>query len=243
LVARWGASDDDAARDAAMDAERRAAYLLKDLGAEQVAARSHWMSSGFDAALERFGTVIAKAVKSGTAAGLETAETAFEEIAGHQRAEASRLAAPRAAIRLMRWLTLDEPKPDTLADFLAWQMGEGGWVDRASAILHASDVPWAATLFERTRSRRRELDRDFARHLAAWGGKSAPGSKLRCVEEVLTRVARPVARPEGESFTAPLILVIDGMSAADATSLAEGIAETRQWQELVAEAAGERRQA
>src|SRR5690606_31131779 len=34
LVARWGASDDDAARDAAMDAERRAAYLLKDLGAE-----------------------------------------------------------------------------------------------------------------------------------------------------------------------------------------------------------------
>ena len=90
------------------------------------------------------------------------------------------------------------------------------WADRALASIARADtgrVPALAhvyaALWERARSRRAELDADFARKYAAWSEASSASDDLLLVENLLDRIARPVAE-----LRPPVIVVLDGMTAA-----------------------------
>lgn len=231
VLSRWHASGAGAVADTA---EHAAAELLESLRADRLAARSAWMETGFHARAGEFAAAVAAFLKrldrdrlDQTA--LTAAETAFDELAAHQRADETRLAAHRAAIRLLRWLTLTEPAPRDLASWLEWHTAQGGWVDRACAVLYGSDTPYAAALFNAVRRRRRALDRAYATELAKWTGERAEHSRLLRIEDVLAEIAEPVAK----AALPPLILVLDGMSAADAPRIAEDLAALREWTEIV----------
>ena len=84
-----------------------------------------------------------------------------------------------------------------------------------------------ARLCETVVKRRAGLDRRFAQKLAAWTETSSSTDELLLVENVLERVARPVAERR-----LPLIVVLDGMSAAVGCQLAEDIIAQRRWVEV-----------
>ena len=76
-----------------------------------------------------------------------------------------------------------------------------GWADRALAVIARADtsrVPRLgdvyATLWEAATARRGRLDEAFARKLAAWTEAPGPPTDLLLVENLMERIARPVAR-------------------------------------------------
>ena len=74
--------------------------------------------------------------------------------------------------------------------------------------------------------RRAQLDQAFARKLATWTEGSGTTSDLLLVENLMERVAKPVAKRR-----LPLILVIDGMSVAAGCDLAAELATSGLWLE------------
>jgi hypothetical protein len=76
------------------------------------------------------------------------------------------------------------------------------------------------------REQRAVLDRAFAQRLASWSPVAGPTNDLLLAENLLERIARPLA-----DRRAPLIIVLDGMSAAVACELAEEITASRIWTE------------
>jgi hypothetical protein len=83
-----------------------------------------------------------------------------------------------------------------------------------------------STLCDQVRARRAQLDEDFARRLAAWTEASSSTESLLLVENLLDRIARPVAakRP-------PVIVVLDGMTAAIGSQLAADLTAAAGWLE------------
>ena len=107
------------------------------------------------------------------------------------------------------------------------------WADRALASIARADtsrVPRLAqvyaTLWDRARSRRAQLDADFARRLAAWTEASSASDDPLLVENLLDQIARPVAEQRP-----PVIVVLDGMTAAAGTALAEELTDRGGWLE------------
>ena len=107
------------------------------------------------------------------------------------------------------------------------------WADQALAAVIRADtsrVPGLADVYaslcDRVRTSRARLDEDFARRLAAWTEASSSTDNLLLVENVLDRVARPLAarRP-------PVIVVLDGMTAAIGAQLAGDLADGGGWLE------------
>ena len=91
--------------------------------------------------------------------------------------------------------------PATLAEAATRMLRSWAWADRALASIARADtsrVPRLAqayaTLWDRARARRAQLDADFARKLAAWTEASSASDDLLLVENLLDRIARPVAR-------------------------------------------------
>ncbi|GGL33539.1 hypothetical protein GCM10014719_38410 [Planomonospora parontospora subsp. antibiotica] len=139
--------------------------------------------------------------------------------------------AAAAAVRLTRWLSLPERPAGTLRAGATEYLRELAWVDRALAQVWGANtarIPSAeaayGALYEAVRERRAEFDRLFAGRLAAWSELSGDTDDLVLAENLLERIARPLAerRP-------PLIIVLDGMSAAVACELAEDIVAGRRW--------------
>ena len=98
------------------------------------------------------------------------------------------------------------------------------WADRALAGIARADtsrVPRLAEayakLWDAGESRRAGLTTTFARKLAAWTEVSTDTNGLLLVENLLDRIARPVA---GRRL--PVIVVLDGMSAAIAVETGRG---------------------
>ena len=81
-------------------------------------------------------------------------------------------------------------------------------------------------LYHAVDARRRTHDEQFAIQLAAATQADAePGALLR-VEDVLARVVRPIL----DSGRRVLLVVLDGMSTAVATELAESVVRSGAWQ-------------
>jgi hypothetical protein len=225
LVARW--TDNGHADQAAAMCER-AERILTELGGMDAAAESTVLDAGLNARLTTFGDAIVTS--------LPEAEDALRKIREHRRRgdRDGEVQAVEAAIRIARWLaTPKEKPPGTLAEAARRMLRSWGWADRALAVIGHADtsrVPRLGAAYGKLwadgKARRAELDEEFARKLAGWSQSSAATSDLVLVENLLDRVARPVAGKR-----APVIVVLDGMSVAVATELADELTAQGLWLE------------
>lgn len=237
MVTRW--ADNGHASQAAALCERAEAILAELAGTtaaqRALASRSRVLEAGMDA---RF-TALAEALMAVITAPGTPAQTAAEEaldaVSGHglRKGREAEIRAARDAVRLTRWLAAPEPPPATLADAATQMLRSWAWADRALASINraaSARTPRLGqvykTLLERSRERRAGLDADFARRLAAWTEASSVTDDLVLVENLLDRIAHPVAdkRP-------PVIVVLDGMTAAIGAQIAGELTGRGGWRE------------
>lgn len=236
LITRW--SDNGHAAQATELCERAEGIIAELAGDEDtrrtLASRSEVLEAGMDARVSAFAEALAAALArsepdllAATAAALARAKEH-----GRKRDHYADLRAAEAAVRLARWLASPEESPGTLVDAATRMLRSWGWADRALITIERADtsrVPRLGevyqALWQRARVRRAELDEGFARKLANWT-EAGSDTDLVCVENLLERIARPVAAKR-----LPLIIVLDGMSVAVATELAEELTVHGTWQE------------
>ncbi|MEV4237120.1 BREX-2 system phosphatase PglZ [Nocardia sp. NPDC049737] len=217
-----------AAREIVDPALKRAAELVRELGADTAAAASPILRAGLEARFTAVGNALVSKDPQAVTAAL--AELTDHRLADDPELEV-RIRRVEMAQRLSRWLTPEpDPAVDTVAAALDRHMRETAWVDRALDYLEAggdSDpalkVPYRA-LIKRVRDRRREIDREFATALAVWTSAGSDPGEMLTVETFLTRVVAPVAAQRRV-----MLIVVDGMSAAIATELADEL--HRGWDE------------
>jgi hypothetical protein len=151
-------------------------------------------------------------------------------LAGAKRADGpevrARIERARMGQRLVQWLATDPAvEASHVGAAIGRHMEETAWVDRAVEHIEAGGDPddrlRAAydALAARVRRQRHEIDRDFARTLATWTAAGTDPGGMLTVETFLERVVKPLAR--GADDRRVLLIVLDGMSAAIATELAE----------------------
>ncbi|MGH3275959.1 MAG: BREX-2 system phosphatase PglZ [Streptosporangiaceae bacterium] len=213
----------------------RAEQILRELGAGDLPGSSKILDAGLDARITALADQIAIALPVPRPVDLTVVEAAVERLHEHRRrdARAAEVEAGVAALRLIRWLATPEVMPATVAEGALRQVRCWAWVDRALAVIRSADTARTprvrstyAALNEAARERRAVLDRAFAERLASWSPVAGPTGNLLLAENLLERVARPLA-----DRRAPLIIVLDGMSAAVACELAEEITASRIWTE------------
>jgi hypothetical protein len=230
LIIRW--TDNGHAPQAAMMCER-AELILADLGGRELAAASKVLDAGLDARLAAFAEALGTSLP---AAALPAVEDALSKVTDHgrKRVRENEIAAAQAAVRIARWLaTPQDDVPATLADGATLMLRSWAWADRALVGLARADtsrVPRLgavyARLWEAGKSRRAALDDLFARKLAAWTQSSSATDDLLLVENLMERIARPLAQQRP-----PVIVVLDGMSAAVGCELAEELTTRGLWLE------------
>jgi hypothetical protein len=218
---------------------RRADALLTAWGAEPLARHSTILPSGLRARLDELSEPLERALDGSP----DEAEQVLQRVEDHDLAalRAEWVAPARTAVRLARWLNTAMSPPSTVAEGLSRHVRAWGFVDRALSVLWRGDLAASAGLaaaYQRThdaaRAVRDDLDKVFAARLAAWAPEAAPGEGLLLVENVLERIALPLAHGTGP---APLILILDGMSSAVACQLAEQI-RNEDWVEISRDAEG-----
>ncbi len=249
LVTRW--ADNGHAAQAAGLCERAEAILAELAGTENgrqlLASRSRVLEAGLDARFtalaDALGTVLAALERPGHPAdpgdpaqeALAAAEEAFAAVRGHggKRDRDGEIRAAADAVRLARWLAAPEEPAATLADSSTRMLRSWAWADRTLTSIARADtgrVPALARvyadLWERATVGRARLDADFARKYAAWAEASSASDDLLLVENLLDRIARPV----GEQRP-PVIVILDGMTAAAGIELAGELTSRGGWLE------------
>jgi hypothetical protein len=233
LVTRWS---DTGHADLADSVCEQAERILAGLGVDELAGASDVLDAGFDARLAVLAEGLGRVLPAPLPVDLRPVEEAWHRLGDHRRAKAHsrEMRAAAAAVRLVRWLAAVEEPPATLAGAAMSALGSWSWADRALAVVAAADpahVPRAsavyAALCAAVWERRAELDRAFAERLAAWTEASGVTGDLLLVENMLARIARPVAERQP-----PLLVVVDAMSTAVASELAEEIAAAWPWVEV-----------
>jgi PglZ domain len=225
LVARW--TENGHAPQAAAMCER-AERILSELGGMEAAVESTVLDAGLNARLVTLGEAIGSS--------LPDAEGALRRISEHRRRQdrAGEVQAAEAAVRVARWLALPMEEPaGTLAVAATRMLRAWAWADRALGVISRADtsrVPRLAAAYARLwadgKARRAELDEEFARKLAGWTRASGETTDLLLVENLLDRAARPIADKR-----APVIVVLDGMSVAVGTELADELVAGGLWLE------------
>jgi hypothetical protein len=236
LTLRW--SDNGHAADAQAMCDR-AEEILLELGVGDLPGDSNVLDAGLDARITTLADQIATALPAPRPGDLAAAEVALDRLHEHRRpgGRAAEVGAGVAALRLARWLASPDVAPaalpGTVAEGAQWQVRCWAWVDRALAVIRTADTtrtPRArsayAALYRAVREQRSVLDQAFAQRLASWSPVAGPTDDLVLAETLLERVARPLA-----DRRAPLIVVLDGMSAAVACELAEEITASWVWVE------------
>ena len=232
LTLRW--SENGHAEDAQAMCDR-AEQILGELGVADLPGDSKVLDAGLDARITALADQIATALPAPRPVDLAAAEAGLNRLHEHRRsgARAAEVAAGVAALRLARWLALAGEAPATVAEGVLRQVRCWAWVDRALALIKTADTTRTprvraayAALYESVREQRAALDRAFAQRLASWSPVAGPTDDLLLAENLLERVARPLA-----DRRAPLIIVLDGMSAAVGCELAEEITTSRIWTE------------
>lgn len=211
----------------------RAGRLATSVGAEALLGTSDLLPAGLTRRLQEFAAAV-RLPQEVTADAVAAAQLAATAVERHRFATGTEIETARMAVRLLRWLsTSDSAPPATLLDALHRQVRQDAWVDRARLDVFAgvTDPELAGAyeaLYRAADDRRRVHDEQFATLLAAATAANAePGSLLR-VEDVLERVVRPIL---GGGRRA-LVIVLDGMSTAAATELAESVLRSGPWLEL-----------
>jgi len=232
LTLRW--SENGHADDAQAMCDR-AEQILRELGVADLPGDSKVLDAGLDARITALADLIATALPAPRPADLTAAEAALGRLHEHRRsgARAAEVEAGVAAVRLARWLATADAAPATVAEGALRQVRCWAWADRALALIKTADTTRTprvraayAALYEAVREQRAGLDQAFAQRLASWSPVAGPTGDLLLAENLLERIARPLAERR-----APLIIVLDGMSAAVACELAEEITASRIWTE------------
>ena len=234
LISRW--SDGPYALQAG-DLCVRAQHILAELGAADLAAASPVLDAGFETRLAGLADVIARVLPDPRPIDLRAAEAALDLVLNHVRAVAHPAECAAAEAARQRWPAgwpstnrCRAPWPRALCGCCATGPGPiGPWPsslrpERAGCRSWRSPTQRSARLSAKRRAR---LDQGFAQKLAAWTETSGSTDDLLLVENVLDRIARPVAE-RGP----PLLLVLDGMSAAVGCQLAADIIVGKRWVEV-----------
>ncbi|MGH3188326.1 MAG: BREX-2 system phosphatase PglZ [Streptosporangiaceae bacterium] len=226
FITRWTANGH--AQQAA-DMCDRAERILHDLQADEIARESPVLDAGLDARLVTVARALAKS-------SITDAQAALASVLDHKQARnrEAEITAAQAGVRVLRWLATPEDTPVTLADGATLMLRSWAWADRAISAIGrpaASRVPELAAAYAAlsaaARQRRARLDEAFARKLSAWTQGSAVTTDLLLVENLLERVARPLA-----GHRLPLIIVLDGMSATVGAQIAEQVTARGHWLEV-----------
>ncbi|MEU6698844.1 BREX-2 system phosphatase PglZ [Pseudonocardia sp. NPDC046786] len=221
-----------------LDVLRRADEIATDRGVD--ATEHPFLPSGFRGLMR---AVAAALTAQPDGMAVQIAEGALDRLREHRlsRLHPERPAAAAMAVRLMRWLAdpvtgTADATTGSVVRAVTEHIRTGGWVDRALTTVWAGETTAEPVVghalgivHDAARRRRDELDERFAALLRDWtehSAATAPGGAL-LVEQVLDEVAAPLLPEAG----APLIVVIDGMSAAVAVELGEQILD-RGWAEL-----------
>ncbi len=189
---------------------QQAEALLGDVGWPEGAEQSAVLRPGYLARVR----ALALALTSG-----DKVEEALVRVLKHRDANVSQ--APTMAVRLHRWLATAEDASTSLCGDLERQMNDGAWVDAAvGAVWHGSTDPIVAEayqgLLDKVQVRRKRRDSAAASRLGQVNG--ADDSRAVGVERLLAEIVDPWRRQGGA-----LLVVLDGMSSAIATSLTSEI--------------------
>ncbi|OZV83099.1 alkaline phosphatase [Micromonospora echinospora] len=228
----------DSGRDGREEATRllhRAETIAEEIGVGALLGGSAVLPAGFGHRLRDFADAVRFAVPAGGVAVpalVAKAQQALATLEDHRAAEPERVTTARMAVRLLRWLTTsDDTPPATLREAVRRHAQQDGWVDRARLDVFTGDRDAAEAyrlLCQAVDARRARHDRQFATLLAeATAADAEPGALLR-VEDVLDRVVQPIL-DHGQRV---LLVVLDGMSVAAATEVAESLTENGSWLEL-----------
>jgi hypothetical protein len=234
-AAREGAIISEEAREARRTSEtvlERASALARQFGAESAARTSPVLPAGLDA---RF-TAVGVAMAADDAGALDAAVRSLSE---HRRAHTTevraRIERTRMGQRLVQWLATEpSARSPHVGAAITRHVDETAWVDRALEHIEAggdADDRLRASydmLAGQVRERRHEIDRDFAGLLATWTAAGTDPGRMLTVETFLKRVVKPVVRDAPDRRV--LLVVLDGMSAAIASELAEELRFT--WAEF-----------
>lgn len=215
----------------------RATALFADVRYPEGANVSTLLPAGYEARL----SAVAAAIRTYLAAGapaLPAVEQSFADLLRHAQAPGDRATGvARMAVRLARWLaTPDATAPTDLAQATLRQAREDAYVDWAAAdVWVGSTAPDIATawseLFAAARARRDIHDRQFATLLADATSRGVLPDTLVPVESAVARILKPMVTAGSRL----LVIVVDGMSTAVASELAEE-ALALGWYEAVPEA-------
>ncbi|WP_329144527.1 BREX-2 system phosphatase PglZ [Streptomyces niveus] len=204
----------------------RAESLVRQFGAERAAQSSPVLAAGLEA---RFGAA-GQALRGGDPRSVSQTLSALDDHTLSADTDTrTRIARVRMAQRLTRWLASDPPTAsENLASAVGRHVAETGWVDLALEHIEAGGESEPTlrssydTLCTSVRARRREIDRHFAQALAVWTADGGTPGTMLTVETFLPRVVAPVTKSGDRRV---LLLVLDGMSAAIASELAEELRE------------------
>ncbi|OOC03653.1 BREX-2 system phosphatase PglZ [Amycolatopsis azurea] len=230
-LSRWitaaGPADSPARHDVLTVLER-ADELAKQTGLTEALSSNPLLPSAWRARLRSVGAALPDP---------EAANRALGELGEHRLAElfSSQKTTATMAVRLARWLATPESGVPSVSAGVQQQVAQWGWVDYALAVLWAGDVagePVSAKAYrdlcEQVTARRTASDEEFALRLASWvphaRAQLSEGALL--IEDILTTAAVPLA---GDS--APLIIVLDGMSASVAAQLGDELSRRPNWLE------------
>ncbi|MEY9912837.1 hypothetical protein ABIA35_009104 [Catenulispora sp. MAP12-49] len=227
LVAGRSSLDDT---DTAREARRitgtvldRAAILARQFGAERATEASPLLAAGMEARFTTVGRTLATGDVTRIAASVQALREHALAADPHARARIERA---RMAQRLTQWLAGDpSTASDTVAGAIERHVTDIAWVDRALEHIEAGGDPDPVlkaaydSLGAQVRERRRGIDRSFASTLATWTAAGTDPGSMLTVETFLRRVVEPVVK--GSAGRRVLLLILDGLSAAIATELAD----------------------
>ncbi|ONI70892.1 alkaline phosphatase [Actinosynnema sp. ALI-1.44] len=225
--------NDEAARHRVFEVLRRADRIAAEAHLTDALVDNRFLPSTFMSRLR----TLAAALPGSSRHGDDDLESALSAVRDHvlARLENQRVSAAEMAVRLARWWRMPTPAIDSVSAGVEWQMTIWAWVDRALTTLSVGDPESDPAigqayrgLHDAVRARRDELDEQFAHRLASWAKHATATNSGECllVEQVLTEIAVPVA-----GKAAPLVVVLDGMSAAVAVELGEQLTG-RVWTEV-----------
>lgn len=206
---------------------RRAQALLDELQAGDLAAASRVLEAGYLLRLRSLVEAVSAAVPDPLESDVAAVDEALAELTDHHLHDSRpETATAEMAARLVRWLARTPEPAGSLREHVDRHVRDGAWVDRAVTDLRYSGHTEFAGLLDAVRARRDERDREFAERLAAWSGVSGGATDLVLVENLLETIARPLA-----AEVAPLIIVVDGMTAAIAGAITTEIVRGGGWTE------------
>lgn len=199
---------------------QRADEILQEVGAEEFAYLSTTSPLGFGQKLARFGKEFSQTLDGKGGPSLDDLMAERAEIGNHELAARERRRIERIdmAIRLVRWLQIQETTPQSdhgsLVEAADYHLTEGGFIDWARLTIRTGDPIRELSeayikLYARVTNLREARSLQFAELIRNWTESNSDLRGLIPVESFLEVVVSPLA-----AHTPVLLIVLDGMSVA-----------------------------